>query len=81
MFNLVKLIHPTEEYSIPSTLNPERMPYTMQRKATNMLTTLRSDMSGSTKFVNPYRMRRKANDRRMQRLKNVKIKKKYLVNY
>ena len=34
-----------------------------------------------TRYVNPYRMRRKANERRMQRLKNVKIKKKYLVNY
>jgi len=56
-------------------------PKELRNKASNMLTTLRSDMSGATKFVNPYRMRRKINEKKLERLRNAKIKKNYLVNY
>ena len=59
----------------------EARPKELRDKASNMLTSLRSDMSGATKFVNPYRMRRKINEKKLERLRNVKIKKNYLVNY
>ena len=47
-----------------------------------MIKNIKDDLQNNkTKFVNPYRMRRKRNQKRLERLKNVKIKKKYLVDY
>ncbi|GAG17899.1 unnamed protein product, partial [marine sediment metagenome] len=54
----------------------------IKEEAENMIKNIKDDLQNNkTKFVNPYRMRRKRNEKRLERLKNVKIKKKYLVDY
>jgi hypothetical protein len=54
----------------------------IKEEAENMIKNIKDDLQNNkTKFVNPYRMRRKRNEKRLERLRNVKIKKKYLVDY